>query len=210
MQAEIREQMIVRTLQDGEYLYQRGADATGLYQVLSGFLQLKATGASGNGILATIYGPGCYLGELPLLDDSERIFDAQAQGEVQVAALPKPAFEELAQRHPEIYQQLAAKLRKIIVHLFYHIEDTALLTLTQRLAKLMISAVEAYGTHQQANVVIAMPLSQADMGKMLGVTRHSIQRELKHWQEKGVIKKQQGNWVVTNLEALQSLQKNTP
>jgi len=210
VQAEIRACMVMRTLQDGERLYERNALATGLYQVLSGFIQLKGAGASGNEILITIYGPGCCLGEIPLLGDGERGFDAVAQGKTQVAVLAKADFEELSLRHPQIAQKLMAKLCKLIGGLLAHIVETALAPLRERLANLILSAADAYGTTEKEGIVISMPFSQEDMGKMLGVTRHSIQRELKYWKAEGIAVKKKGRWVITDLSALQLMSQNGP
>ncbi len=205
VQAQIRERLIVSTLEEGEHLYQRGADAIGLYQVLSGFLQLKAAGASGNEILVTVYGPGSWLGEIPLLGDGERAYDAVAQGKVKVAILPKKDFEDLTGEYPEIYRRLLPKLCGIISGLLFHIEETSLLSLRERLAKLILSAAKTYGDKQREGTVITMPLSQEDMGKMLGVTRHSVQRELKIWKTKGLIDKQKGRWIVRDLDEIRNL-----
>lgn len=205
VQADIRARMTLRNLQDGERLFERNAEATGLYQVLNGFIQLKGAGVRGNEILITVYGPGHCLGEVPLLHDCERAFDAVAQGEAQVAALAKADFEELSLRHPQIAQQLMSKLCQVIGGLLAHIEDTALAPLQERLANLILSAADAYGTHEQDGLTISMPFSQEDMGKMLGVTRHSIQRELKYWKAEGIAVKIKGRWVITDLDALKAL-----
>jgi len=210
VQADIRARMVMRTLQDGEFLYERNAIATGLYQVLSGFIQLKGTDASGNEYLTTIYGPGHCLGEIPLIGDGERGFDAVAQGETLVAVLAKADFEELSLRHPQISQKLIAKLCKLIGGLLAHIQETALAPLRERLAGLILSAAEVYGTTEKEGVVISMPLSQEDMGKMLGVTRHSIQRELKYWKAEGIAVKKNGHWVITDLCALKLISQNRP
>jgi CRP/FNR family cyclic AMP-dependent transcriptional regulator len=208
VQAQIRSRLFVETLEEGEHLYQRGADAIGLYQVLGGFLQLKAVGASGDEILITVYGPGSWLGEIPLLGDGERAYDAIAQGKVEIATLPRADFEELSKLYPEISQRLVAKLCQVISGLLFHIEETSLLSLRARLAKLILSAAKTYGSKQREGIVIAMPLSQADLGKMLGVTRYNIQREIKYWKTKGLIDKQKGRWIVTDINEIKTLKNH--
>jgi CRP-like cAMP-binding protein len=73
VQATVRERMQLRTFKHGERLYERGADATGLYELRSSYVQLKGSGASGDEILITIYGPGTCLGEVPFLGDGARL-----------------------------------------------------------------------------------------------------------------------------------------
>lgn len=134
-----------------------------------------------------------------------RAFDAVAHGEARVAVLAKDDFDELSVLYPEIYQALVTKLCRVIVSLFSHIEDAALLSLRQRLVRLIISAAKAYGSEQPDGVEIDMPLSQADMGKMLGMTRQSIQRELKYLRNEGLLDKRKGRWVVFNLGAMRAI-----
>jgi CRP/FNR family cyclic AMP-dependent transcriptional regulator len=208
VQTAVRERMQFRTLKDGERLYERGATATGLYEVHSGYMHLKGSGASGDEVLITVYGPGTCLGEVPLLGDGARAFDAVAHGEVRIAVLGKTDFDELSALHPEIYQTLVTKLCRVIIGLLSHIEDAALLSLRQRLVRLIVSAAEAYGSAQSDGVEIAMPLSQADMGKMLGMTRQSIQRELNYLRAEGLLNKRRGRWVVFNLDAMQVMLNN--
>ncbi|AQZ96337.1 Crp/Fnr family transcriptional regulator [Halopseudomonas phragmitis] len=203
VQAAIRERMRIRHLNKGEHLYRQGAGAVGLYQVLSGFVQLRAIGSNGNEILITIYGPGCVLGEIPLMSSIKRAFDALALGPVQIAELPRQDFDELSRRYPEIYQRLTEKLCQTIVGLLAHIEDTSLLSLNQRLAKLLLSAARAYGREEQAGQLIDLPLTQADMGKMLGVSRQSVHRELTRLKSAGLVSKRQGCWFISDLPKLQ-------
>jgi CRP-like cAMP-binding protein len=71
----------------------------------------------------------------------------------------------------------------VIAVLLNRIEENALFSQRQRLAQLIVSAAQTYGVERPdpsgaAQCVIAVPLSQQNMGKLLGVTRHSVQREL--------------------------------
>jgi len=213
VQADIRNHMVAVQLSGGETLYQRSANASGLYQVVEGYVELKATGVSGNEMLVTIYGPGNVIGELPLMGDGERAFDAVALGDVRIMALQRESFDKLVKQYPQIYHRIVEKLYRVIVVLLNRIEEHALFSLRQRLAKLILSAVEAYGVRgvgdlQSLQQVIEMPLSQENMGKLLGVTRHSVQREIKKWKAAGIIDKVNARWVVFDMQALRVIAEN--
>ena len=213
VKTDVLKRMVALQLLDGETLYQRSANASGLYQVVSGFVELKATGPSGNEMLVTIYGPGNLIGELPLMGDGERAFDAVALGEVNVMALQKQDFDELIEQYPEIYHRLVEKLYRVIVVLLNRIEENALFSLQQRLAQLIVSAAQTYGVEHieesgAEQYVIEMPLSQQNMGKLLGVTRHSVLREIKKWKALGIVDKVNARWVVLRMTELQLIAEN--
>ena len=207
LKRDIRSRMRRRVLMPGERLYEKGGSATALYEVHHGFLKLQSTGRTGAEILITIYGPGSCLGEIPLITQryQARVFDAVAQGEVEVSVLPQAEFELLTNNHAEISDLLMNSLCQTIVGLLARIEDTALLSLKQRLANLFYSASKVYGETDSQGVVIKVPLTQADMGSMLGVTRQSVQRELRHWSKSGWVDKTEGFWRIRNTEALMKL-----
>ncbi len=208
-QVKIRERMIMHTLQEGEYLHHADSESAGLYQVLSGFVKLTSSVTNGNELIVTIYGSGCCLGEIPLLEDGRHRFNAVALGKVEVAILPKNYFDELAALYPQMYHCLTSKLCGLITYLLREIHDTALLTLGQRLAKLILSAAKTYGKTFQDQVVIEIPITQTDLGKMLGVTRHSIMREVKQWKSHGIIDKESGRWIIKDTSKIKGLAKST-
>lgn len=202
-QLAIRQHVVIRRFRRGEHVYRQGAGASGLYQVISGHVQLRAFGASGEEMLVTIYGPGNVFGEVPLISTIKRPFDAVVVNAAEIAELPRHAFEQVVQEYPEIYRQLTEMLCHNIVALLMHIEDTSLLTLPQRLAKLLRSAARAYGRHHGSGVLIDLPLTQTDMSKLLGVSRQTIHRELAKWKERGLIDRQGTHWLIPRLEDLE-------
>ncbi len=208
-QVKIRERMIMHTLQEGAYLHYADSESAGLYQVLSGFVKLKSSVTNGNELIVTIYGSGCCLGEIPLLDDGLHTYNAVALGQVEVAILPKKDFDELATLYPQIYHCLTTKLCSLITYLLREIHDTALLTLGQRLAKLMLSAAKVYGKPFKDQIIIEIPITQTDLGKMLGVTRHSIMREVKQWKSHGLIGKDKSRWIIKDVSKIKGLSKST-
>lgn len=201
-QRAIRERMVIRRCVRGDHLYRQGTGATGLFHVLSGFVQLRVTGISGNEMLVTIYGPGSVLGEIPLMSSIKRYFNAVVVGPAEIAELSRQDFDELAAIYPEIHQLVTDKLCRTIVSLLTHIEETSLLTLRQRLAKLLYSAGRAHGRWQDGQLSVELPLSQSDMGEILGVTRQSIHREMRHFQAQGLVGRATGGWVLAQPEQL--------
>ncbi|MCV6625491.1 MAG: Crp/Fnr family transcriptional regulator [Cellvibrionaceae bacterium] len=203
IQTKLRQQMKLRQLAGGAPLYQPGDSANALYQVKSGLIAIKRCNSEGAEFLATLHGPGECFGEIPLLSNMPRRgFAAIACGATEVACLGKAEFEQIACEHPQIYQQLNQKLCAIINSLLLRLESLGQASLRQRLAGLLVDVAERHGRPCSDGVRLELPISQTDMGNMLGATRQSIQRELRRWREQGWIGKQQGRLLLCNIAAL--------
>lgn len=203
--------MSLRSLKDGELLYKPGDIASALFQVVSGLIVLKRCNSEGGEYLATFHGPGECFGELPLLVEQQvRGFAAEARGATEIACLDKKEFDQIALEHPQIYQQLCRKLCKIITSLLQQVELSSQASLRQRLANLIIDACKRHGKTNDNGININIPLSQTDIGNMLGVTRQSVQRELRSWRENGWVGRSGGQIVVNNIKALEQEAANFP
>ncbi|GAA6150802.1 Crp/Fnr family transcriptional regulator [Pseudoteredinibacter isoporae] len=206
IQEKIYQRMERRQLNSGEPLYQPGDQAKALYQVESGLIVLKRSNKEGEEYLATFHGPGECFGEIPLLaKDPTRGFNALARGKTIVRSLNHSDFNELSQAHPEIFTRLTQKLCMIIANLLNQVEALSQASLKQRLAHLIIDAAERHGKEEEDGISINIPLSQTDIGNMLGVTRQSVQRELKPWRDQGWIGRSSGRILIHQLDAIRKL-----
>ncbi|WP_299977196.1 Crp/Fnr family transcriptional regulator [uncultured Pseudoteredinibacter sp.] len=206
VQEKIKQRMQRRELQNGEPLYQPGDQAQALFQVQSGLIVLKRSNKEGEEYLATFHGPGECFGEIPLLTkEAKRGFNAVARGNTIVRSLSQNDFFDLSQQHPEIFPQLTQKLCAIISSLLGQVESLSQASLKQRLATLIVDAAERHGKQEKDGISINIPLSQTDIGNMLGATRQSVQRELKPWRDQGWIGRSSGRLLIHQLDKIRKL-----
>jgi CRP/FNR family transcriptional regulator, cyclic AMP receptor protein len=52
---------------------------------------------------------------------------------------------------------------------------------------------------------IDIPLSQQQLGSMVGMSRESMNKQLKQWRQEGLIRLEEGRYILTDLEALHDL-----
>jgi len=202
-QRAIREKMHTHILNDGDSMYQPGEEATAFYQVVEGLIILKRHSREGTEYLATMHGPGECFGEVPLLMEKQlRGFEAVARGKTHVASLSQENFQQIALEHPDVYPRLSNKLCNIIISLLEQVESQSHTSLRQRLAKLLNEACTRHGKKNKDGIIIDIPLLQSDMGNMLGVTRQSIQRELRYWKDQNWISKHDGRILILEPEAI--------
>jgi diguanylate cyclase (GGDEF)-like protein len=90
-----------RTFTEGELLFEVGEPGRSLYIVTAGTVQILHPNRSASFQLARI-GPGEFIGEMALLDDSPRSATAKALCDVEALVLDKNEFHELIRERPHV------------------------------------------------------------------------------------------------------------
>lgn len=202
---ELAEHAQLRRLQDGELLYARGDEPTGLFGVVSGRVRISATSLDGREVTVTFFDPGDWLGEISIFDGLPRISDAYAVGDTEVLVLARSAIQDLLSRQPELYAPfvkiLCGKLRMAL----HYMADLVFLPLSARLARRLLDLARDYGEPHEKGTLITLHLPQDELGRMLGTSRQSISKELKAFEARGLVSLAYGKVVVSDAEGLQAL-----
>jgi CRP/FNR family transcriptional regulator len=72
----------------------------------------------------------------------------------------------------------------------------------RRLANMLYAHASIFGLPVPEGTMIRVPLSQDALAQSLGVARRSITRALGRWVQEGLIKKNQGRFVITDMKKL--------
>ena len=100
-----------------------------------------------------------------------------------------------------LFAVLCARLRKTSELL----EEALFLEGSSRLAKRLVHLAEVFGKPVPGGVRIDIPLSQQQLGNMVGMSRESMNKQLKQWRHDGLIRIEDGRYVLTNLDALRDM-----
>ena len=108
-------------------------------------------------------------------------------------------------RNPDVGIRMLALMADRVRRLSQHFEDVQFLNLPFRLAKRVVQLVELYGEEGADGIRIALPLTQAEWGDLVGATRESINKQLRIWTHEGLIRRDAGHVVVLNLAELERM-----
>lgn len=190
----------LRKLVDGEMLYRRGDQSRELFGVSSGRLRLSITTADGSESLVGLYGPGTWFGEVTCFDERPRPTDVHAVGQTEVRVVPADKLRAILDRNPIWYRDFARvlcnKLRLALAHI-----ETTILPISVRVGLRVLDLAEAY-RFGDANSPIEITLSQEELARMLGVTRQSVNKELREFERRGWVKLGRGKLVLLEGAAL--------
>jgi CRP-like cAMP-binding protein len=70
------------------------------------------------------------------------------------------------------------------------------------LARVLLNLTKHYGTQTAAGVAISLKLSQEELGNLVGVSRESVNRQIRIWVEADVLEYTQGTLIIKKLDAL--------
>jgi len=169
-----------RTYDRNEELFAEGDPADCWFRVVSGTVRLSKLLADGRRHIAEFYFAGDCFG----LDNfSERLFSAEAIGDVTVMRFPRRATERLIDEQPD----LARSLRDLTLHDLANAQMRMLLlgrmSAPERVATFLLDIFD----RRDARRVFDLPMSRNDVADYLGLTIETVCRVLSSFKRDGLI-----------------------
>jgi len=129
--------------------------------------------------VVSLQGPNTTVGDIGLWAGGVQTFDAVAVTPLELGVMTARQFHELRGRYSEINEALLERWAAIILRAVDHISNAVLMNLEERIICLLKCAADYYGEKALDRTPIVIPLSQEQIGNILGVTRQSVNRALK-------------------------------
>ncbi len=182
----------------GTRVYGLGDPPDGLWSVVEGEVRLVSYPAIGVESVAMILGPGAWFGELSVLDGGPRPHDAIVARPTRLLHVPLAAFEQVAASHPMLYRDLGvlvcARQRAALTFMAQSIAQPV----SVRVARVLAAAARAAGPD-------ALRMRQEDLAAMIGVSRQTINKELKRLERAGMVELSYGKIDVREPHALRAI-----
>jgi CRP/FNR family cyclic AMP-dependent transcriptional regulator len=186
----------VRRFRPGEALFHEGDPGYALYVVSTGRVKILLTAPDGSETILHVYGPGDCLGELSLLDGEPRCASAVALDHVETLALYRDDFLALMDRHPALARSLVCRLAGMVRQLNEQVQDASMLDIRGRLAKRLLELADRYGEAAPEGRRITVPLTQQELGQMVGGARSNVNRVLNGFQSRGILTLDRGSILI--------------
>ena len=199
-------QAVTRRFQADDVIFRKDDPGTGLYGVVSGRVVVVADSAKGRELILNVFGPGEYFGEIALLDGEGRTATAIAREPSELLFLDRRHFMPFLARNPDVTTHIIQLLCRRLRRTNDLMEDSIFLPVSLRLAKQLQALVDVYGL--QAEAEPTFPVSQAELGRMLGVSREIVARQLAIWRRAGLVEMQRGRITLRDRAALAAMISN--
>jgi CRP/FNR family cyclic AMP-dependent transcriptional regulator len=177
----------VRRFKRGEALLREGDPGDALYILQSGHVKITVTTAEGVDTILTVEGPGECLGELSLMDGAPRSATAVAVDWVEAVTLRREDFLALIDQHPGVARAVMSGMAAMVRRLTAQVQDAVCHDVTGRLARKLLELADQHGEPTPRGPRITLKLSQEELAQMVGVTRVSVNRHLRWFEERGFL-----------------------
>jgi CRP/FNR family cyclic AMP-dependent transcriptional regulator len=186
----------------GQVIFLQGDPGTSLYLIESGRVRIVLTSPEGKEVVLALLGPADFFGDLALLDGEPRSADAVAQAPSELVVLRRDNFLRFLDAHPRATVGLLTVLSRRLRHNAQLLQDAAFLNVPGRLARVILELAEAEGQPNGTAVIIPSRLTQTELAGMVGATRESVNKWLRSYERRGLIRCQRGRITVLNPDAL--------
>ena len=178
-----------------------------LFFVKSGFLKILRVLDDGAEVLVDVIGPGEIFGRLrePHRQMPTTRELAEASEQATVCVLQRNEFERYLEQTPHLQREIIATLDDRVERIQQRFVDLAFRSAPQRLAAFLDRFVEEYGRQQHGVRRATMPLSQQELGYLVGMSRQSVTTLLNEWRQNGVIAFDRRELAITDHSHLQHI-----
>lgn len=191
-----------RKLASGEVIFHVGDKPNALYQILEGYVDATNVSVEGKEILFHVMGVGDCFGEGGLIENCPRNITAKARGPTRLAILSDVDFQHLRQIHPVINNALLELQSRRLRLAMESLGSSTLFSLRNQIIRRLYITAIAFGEDRGNGVFVDIDMSQEEWGKMLGVSRQSINKELKAFERQNFLQQQADGILIYDLEAL--------
>lgn len=201
LHTEQQQQLLVlakrRVLGKGELLFQRGDPFCGIYLLLQGQLTISGSHRNGGQAVLTMLAPGDWFGEIAWFDQMPRTHDVMAMSDSQLLQLGKSDLRQMVSADPCWWQRWSGLLTGKLRQVFIELEDRALLSAEQRLARRLCQF--------SRNGQLQLTLHQEQLGHILSLSRQTTNQLLRQLVQAGIIQTRYGVIEILNRPALELL-----
>jgi CRP-like cAMP-binding protein len=192
----------IKRVARGAPILRRGDANAGMVIVVTGRVRISVVSEDGKEVTLTVLGNGEVLGEMSLLDGEAVSADVTAQEDCVLMVIERAQFLNLLRQNSDLCLHLMSVLTRRLRRANAALEDMANLDLPTRLGRLLTRLADEYGVPVRGGTRIEVRLSQRDLSSLVGASREKVNKQLRQWEEDGVLGKDSGRVVVVNAQAL--------
>jgi CRP-like cAMP-binding protein len=198
--ADIAGRAVHLTFTGGRELLAQGEAGDSLLILIEGSARVSMLTANGREIVLAYAEPGAVLGEIALLDGGERTASVIAMGAGSALQLGRNALKDFTASHPEFAWSLMRQLARRLRTADHMIESDRAYASGPRLARYLRRLIR-----KDAEIPHRVELSQTELGNFAGMSREHVNRQLRSWEDSGIIALEQGRVRVLDPDMLEEI-----
>jgi len=190
------------TLKRGTTIVSKGDPGNSLIAVISGTVKISVTSSDGRSAILNLIGPGEIFGEVAVLDGQARTADATANTNCEIYIIDRRDFIPFVRSQPALAMKFIELLCTRLRWTSDQVEEVILQNLPGRLASALLRLTEK---HKLAPAGRTIAVTQQEISEMVGMTRESINKQLRAWADRKWVRLEHGAIVVLDAGSLQAV-----
>jgi CRP/FNR family cyclic AMP-dependent transcriptional regulator len=190
------------SLKRGATLFAKGDPGHSLYAVISGTVKISVSSPDGRNAILNLIGAGEVFGEMSVLDGRVRSADAIANTNCEILVIDRRDFLPFVHSQPALAMKFIELLCGRLRWTSDQVEQIILQDLPGRLASALLGLTEK---RKLENASRTIAITQQEISEMVGMTRESINKQLRAWAARDWLRLEHGAIVVLNADPLREL-----
>jgi CRP/FNR family transcriptional regulator, cyclic AMP receptor protein len=194
--------IVTKTVKRGTNIFAKGDPGTSLCAIGAGTVRISVPLVDGKDAVFNVLGKGDIFGEIALLDGHPRSADATAVTDCDLYVIERRDFLPVMREEPEIALKLIEILCTSLRRTTEQAAEVMFLDLPSRLAKALMRLLgsDAGGTRERK-----ISITQQDLGNIIGMSRESINKQLRLWEDKKWVRLERNAVVILATDAIAAI-----
>jgi len=197
--ARVEGEIKTRAFPAGSLVCRKGERVDAWVGVVEGLVKMANVSADGKPTSFTGIPAGGWFGEGSLLKNERRRYDIVALRESQIAFMPRTTFMWLLDNNLAFNRFLLTQLNERLSQFIAMVEHDRLLGPDARLAR---GLAALFNPCLYPGIGPALPISQEEMGQLVGLSRQRVNQALKRLDQAGLLRVDYGGVTVLDLPGL--------
>jgi CRP/FNR family transcriptional regulator, cyclic AMP receptor protein len=193
--------IIEKSVGRGAIIFAKDGPGSSLFAIREGTAKMTVPSTDGHEVVVNLVTKGDIFGEIALLDGRPRTADAVAISDCEMFVIERRDFLPLVREQPEIAIKLIEILCGRLRQTTQQVESVMFLHLPGRLAKALLRLSGGGGVAREQKVAV----TQKDLGSIIGMSRESINRQLRLWAENKWVRLERGGITILSVDALERI-----
>ncbi|MBI2828757.1 MAG: Crp/Fnr family transcriptional regulator [Acidobacteria bacterium] len=171
----------------GTQIYLPGDPSDQIFLLKSGVIKISARTLDDRQVILAFLHPGDIFGELAVVDDAPRDHMAEAYDDCVICAMSRDTIMRMIRETPEVGFQITKLIGLRIRTLKSRVEELLCKSAHARVAHALLELADRHGVPDTDGVLISLRLSQGDLGRLVGLSRETVNAILQEWREQNLL-----------------------
>lgn len=195
---------IIRQFGSDETVFSQGDPPGGVYFLIEGGARASIFTYSGKNVVFKDINPGMMFGEIGALDGSPRASTLETVTASKVACLSTEAFVDLMHENRHLMLRVCGSLAADARQLTSRVVEFSTLTVHNRIHAELLRLASVDGDKSGEAIIRPIP-TLADIANRISTHREAVSRELSRLTKDGLLKRENGQLVITDILKLKKL-----